>query len=134
VVGGHALPLAVRRAGSRPQDPLDEGGARQVVRRRMAGLEHPQGGGRASDDVASEADLHGLPALLDARRAWVVPDRLLAGPRPLGRRPHEAAAVALRVVCCRRAQATPNAAAAATPQAAARVQTRNSTAWGSLGG
>ena len=78
-VGGRALPLAPRGPGRGTQCSLDEGLARQVVGRGVAGLQHPPRRRRVGNPLAAQPDLDGLVARLDPRRARIVPDGLLAG-------------------------------------------------------
>src|SRR6478609_2326741 len=78
-----ALELAPRRALGGAQRAGREVVDRQVVARRVAGLEHPQRPGGRRNAYLAVPHLDALVAGLDPRRAGVVPDRLLTRPRGL---------------------------------------------------
>src|SRR4051812_15906943 len=74
-----SLPLAEGVAGGRRERAALNVAGREVVVRRMTGLEHAEGVRRVGDDDASEHDGEPFRHRLEPRRARVVPRRLLAG-------------------------------------------------------
>src|SRR5437667_1508216 len=78
-VGRDSLPFTERRALARLETTGDDISGRNVVGRRARGLAHAQRGGGVYDRLAAELDADAQRHRLDARRAWEVPHRDLAG-------------------------------------------------------
>jgi len=79
-VAGRTLELAERPAMGWLERTRHERVTRQVVDRRVTGLEHPYRVGRVHDRGATELDHNAVVGRLHARWPRVVPDRLLARP------------------------------------------------------
>src|SRR5881398_2647369 len=78
-VGRDSLPFTERRALARLETTGDDISGGNVVGRRARGLAHAQCSGGVYDRLAAELDADAQRHRLDARRAWEVPHRDLAG-------------------------------------------------------